>query len=846
MMDGGRGRIRASSTERVTRLDRGWAIGEAAPGSISGPAALSAAGLSWLPIEAPSTVAAALRGAGAWNLDGASRRFDASDWWYRTTFRAPPPDPGEELWLACDGIATNADVWLNGEQVLEVEGMFTAHAVRMDHLIGVDNDLLICCRSLETALGARRPRPRWRVPMLEQQQLRWHRTTLLGRTPGWSPPVAPVGLWRGIRLEYRRGVAVTDVRIDARGDGRLVASCRAAAGDPSSATRICLHLTGAARAHAIPLLPVSHDGLFAADVRLDEISSWYPHTHGASPLYEARLEVEHPSGAAELSLGAVGFRTVTRVGSQNDFGVAINDVPVFARGACWTPIDPVSLGASDEEIATAIRTVVDGGMNMLRVSGTMTYESDAFLDACDAHGIMLWQDFMFANMDYPDDPRFVQQVEVEVQQQLARWQGRPSLTVLCGNSEGEQQAAMWGAERSRWSAPLFADRLATLSREWCPGVPYVPSSATGGDFPHQSSAGPSSYYGVGAYLRDESDARRAEVRFASECLAFANIPSAEALARSPVLRSARVHHPAWKARTPRDLGAGWDFDDVRDHYLARLFGVDALTVRYADHERYLELGRVVTGELMARVFTEWRRRRSITQGGLVLFLRDLWDGAGWGLLDASGAPKPAWHFVRRALAPIAVGITDEGTNGLAVHLVNDRPVALEGVLELRLYRDGESRVDSGSRRVSIAPHDAIELNAVALLERFIDVNAAYRFGPASHNVVVATLRDTSGALLSQALHLPSEWPAARERDVGLVADVQPLDEHRFALTVESRRLAMAVRVNVPGFTCTDDFFHVVPQVGQRLVLQRTSGDAPPRGSLHPLNAAASTPVMFER
>jgi len=41
-----------------------------------------------------------------------------------------------------------------------------------------------------------------------------------------------------------------------------------------------------------------------------------------------------------------------------------------------------------------------------------------------------------------------------------------------------------------------------------PDVPYWPSSAHGGAFPHQANVGSTSYYGVGACLRAPEDARR--------------------------------------------------------------------------------------------------------------------------------------------------------------------------------------------------------------------------------------------------------------------------------------------------------------------------------------------------
>ena len=632
-----RGRIRSVSGQSV-ELCASWELCATAPEAFADPVALAAASPTWLPAAVPSTVASTLRASGAYSLDGSVRRFDAEEFWYRTRFRCAPPESDEAVVLVCEGLATVADVYLNGRLLFSSQDMFVEHEHRIDELLNgdatSDNELAIRFRSLDALLTARRPRPRWRAPMVENQQLRWFRTTLLGRTPGWSPPAAPVGPWRPIRIERRRVLDVSDVRLRATVEQRVGvldvsceirvltrakgASVAAAPSQTATTLEVELEVEHGAVKHRASL---HRDGeRWVGRLEIPEAELWWPHTHGKPAQHVARLRVRGQR-AVDVELGAVGFRTLELQRAPEDgFALRINGVRVFCRGACWTPLDPVSLQASPEAITAAIEQARAAGMNMLRVGGTMVYEDDAFFDACDRAGMLVWQDFMFANMDYPEgDAAFDACVTVEANQLLARIQGRPCVVVLCGNSEGEQQAAMWGAPRELWSPALFHAMLAAVSSERCPDVPYWPSSAHGGSFPHQPTVGTTSYYGVGAYLRPLDDARRSEVRFASECLAFANVPEPSGVAAMPGGLSSRVHHPTWKSRTPRDLGAGWDFDDVRDHYLSTLFGVDALRLRYADHDRYLALSRVVTGEVMASTFSEWRRRRSRTAGGLVWF-----------------------------------------------------------------------------------------------------------------------------------------------------------------------------------------------------------------------------------
>src|SRR5258706_7514737 len=204
-------------------LGEGWSIRAAEPGEFANPEALPADG--WQPVAMLGTVAACERDGGRWSLDHPrARSFDAQDWWYRLQFDLAAPVDGAgaaPLRLCFDGLATLAEVWLNGQSILSSDNMFVAHACTLapEQLRESGNELTMLFRSLDHELTRRRPRPAWRVPMIEQQQLRWFRTTLLGRTPGWSPPAAPVGPWREIRLERAIGVQLGTKHLRATLDG---------------------------------------------------------------------------------------------------------------------------------------------------------------------------------------------------------------------------------------------------------------------------------------------------------------------------------------------------------------------------------------------------------------------------------------------------------------------------------------------------------------------------------------------------------------------------------------------------------------------------------------------------
>ncbi len=842
-------RVRAASNDTIEPLSEGWQLSEARLGSgpvPTSPSEVWPAPRAWSSALCPGTVASALRAQGEWDWSS-TRHFDGSDWWYRTRFASAPCAPGESLSLELGGLATIADVWLNGTHVLRSENMFCAHALDVSPLIAAENELLVRFSALDVALGARRPRPRFKTRLIEKQQLRWFRTTLLGRIPGWTPPVTAVGPWRGAQLVRRRDFVVQRVSLRSRIEGgrALVRASLELELLGATVERAALHVGE----HSIPLQATLAGHLFLdAELELPDAERWWPHGYGSQRRYPARIVLGTSDGRShELDFDPLAFRSLRLDTANGRFALVVNDHEIRCRGACWTPTDVVSLNDEVSTLAT-VQQAHAAGMNMLRVGGTMVYECDAFYEACDALGILVWQDFMFANCDYPaEDAEFGASVTREAEQFLSRCETRACLAVLCGNSEIEQQMAMLGLPRDSWQSPLFEQLLRGIAGAQRPDVPYITSTPTGGALPFQANTGLTHYYGVGAYLRPLDDARRAEVKFTSECLAFANIPEESTVAQVLGDGPAPFHHPRWKVRSPRDNGAGWDFDDVRDHYTKLLFGVEPSAVRYEDPERALALGRVTSGEVMARTLGEWRRAASPCRGALLWFLRDLWPGAGWGVIDSRGLPKAAYYFVKRAMQARALFLSDEGLNGLSLHVVNDSEAPLVAELELQLIRNGAVRVATGSARLELPGRSALEQSCATLFEHFIDLTHAYRFGPRQYDVAVAQLRDAeSGAQISQVSYFPGGFSAERSEDLGLEATLRAVSDREWRLRLSCTRFAQAIAIDLPGFTPEDAYFDLLPGLPRELSVVAQQPGSAPRGFVHALNAQGPTRINVSK
>lgn len=790
-----------------------WLLAATDCDQYSSPSELSGE-LIWVETKIPSTVAESIQNCE--HYGHLLEHIESKDWWFQCSFDVDDLTNEATPKLILSGLATLAEVWLNDEKILDANNMFVEHSIALENIKPTNNQLLICFRSLEKKFSTRYPRPGWKTKLVNNQNLRWARTSLLGRIPGWTPPVVAVGPWLPMRLET--GVYFEKLVLKTKYEGEM-----------GLVDFSCDLLNAASVSNAELIIggdsfPLQANEKETGEIKLETKTNfsqpelWWPHTHGTSKTYPATLKVQTKQQTFEWPIGPIGFRNIRVNQEAEKFHIIVNGKTVFCRGACWTINDNITLSGDQELLEQQLLQFKQAGGNMVRIVGTMIYESENFYQLCSKHGIMVWQDFMFANMDYPfTDTEFRDSVDKEVEQQIKRLVKHPSLIMLCGNSEVQQQIAMLGFSAEHQNIEFYDEQLANQVEE--SNISYVPSSPFGGDLPFHVNQSLSHYYGVGAYQCSIPEVRSHDVKFTSECLGFANIP--QEFVRNKVLNGdiPKIHNPVWKAATPRDSGTGWDFEDIRDFYLKQEYWVEPNKLRYEDPEKYLQLSELVTGKMMGQTFAEWRSVHSSCMGGLVWFFKDIQLGAGWGIFDSLGYPKACFYELKKHWQPIELVLTNESINGVDAHIINESEKVLTGQLIVKLINLQGRITTEAKQDIKIESFHSTRVNLESVLGGFNDIAYAYRFGPASHRAICVELQDELKVLAEAVLDIDKGVPQI-DYQAELDYQLSAVDESTYELSVTADKYLIAVTIKTPGFIAEDNFFNLIPNTRKKIVLKR--------------------------
>ena len=422
-------------------------------------------------------------------------------------------------------------------------------------------------------------------------------------------------------------------------------------------------------------------------VRVASPHLWWPNGMGAPDLHEAAITIDaHLPGpcrgtrfqqaVARQEGIRFGIRTVavdeSPVASspaveagetERRFVLRINEEPVFCKGGNWIPSDSLYLRISDEKYQTLVEEAARSGYNMLRIWGGGFYETERFHDLCDAAGLLVWQDLMFACSAFPDHLAwFREECAAEITHQAIRLRNHPGLVLWSGNNEIHTAFDGWW-EGSDILLPyggmrIWNDIAPRLLHQFSPDTPYWNSSPYGGLRPGNPSSGDVHHWGE-CMMNPDMEKRieptefdKVTAKFVSE-YGYIGPCRRSSIERyhggEPVVRDG----PVWREHN-NTFEKDTVLAGIRKHYL----DPDEL-----DLEAYLLYAGLCQG-LMYGYSLEALRARPLCAGAIYWMYNDTWGETGWTTIDYYLQRKISFPFVRRAFAPVKL-ILRPGTEDAA-------------------------------------------------------------------------------------------------------------------------------------------------------------------------------------
>jgi hypothetical protein len=492
----------------------------------AGPAEISRVGFDdreWLPATVPGTVVS------SWLDDGAipdpaydnnmmmlSDSFFYADFWYRDEFVAPPATAGQRTWLDFNGVNWKADVYLNGESIGRIEGGFIRGRFDVTGKIrpGMQNALAV--RIIKNASPGSVKEKTLESPDPNGGALGADDSTYHA-TAGWDwiPSVRgrDIGIWSDVHLDVTGGVTIENPLVStalplpdtSRADVTIEATLRNSDSKPVAGS-----LRG--RFGAVDLeVPVTLEAgavrtVKFAPLRLENPKLWWPAGYGQPNLYDVELSFVADGEVSDRTAFKAGVKQYTYSVEDETLKIWINGRRFIARGGNWG-FPELLLRYRGREYDWAVRYHRDQNFTMIR-DWVGQVGDDAFYDACDKYGIVVWQDFWLANpMDgpNPNDPEMFLKNAADY---ILKIRNHPSIGLYVGRNEGNPPEPIESGLRK-------------LTASLHPNSYYISNSA----FPPVSGGGPYATQAAKFYFE-----HRATTRLHSE-LGMPNVPTMDSIRR---------------------------------------------------------------------------------------------------------------------------------------------------------------------------------------------------------------------------------------------------------------------------------------------------------------------------
>ena len=777
---------------------------------------------TWRPTAVPTSVHTALLKTGQIEdpFYGANEEklqwIEQKDWEFQCTFDVDAVTlERKHVELIFRGLDTYAQVYLNDSLILEANNMFRTWQVEVKkHLQPTGNRLHIYFESpvkkVETDwknLGYELPGGIRTMTRKAQFHYGWD----------WGPRFAGCGIlkqpellaWDDFLLE---NVFVTPQRISE--DEAVVVARFRYRSEISGDVTIAFKESKSKSIEHRQIYPGVHEDSVTYTVRDPKL--WWCAGMGEPHLYDFTLDIKLDSRTLDTRDIRTGIRTIELVTEPDAVGETfyfkLNGKPVFTKGANYIPQDIFQDRVTPAQYKRLLDDAAEANMNMLRVWGGGIYEDDLFYQLCDARGILVWQDFMYACAMYPGSGSFLKNAAAEAYEQIERLRQHPSLALWCGNNENNEAWHNWGwqmqfTETQReqlWRdyKTLFNDILPTYVSNYGGDIPYWESSPRYGRAnPKSITEGDSHYWGVW-HSEEPFEVFNTKVpRYMSE-YGFQSFPDWATIESftKPDERELESKVMLTHQKHPRG-------NALIAEYLKRDFRVPR------NFEDFVYVSQLLQAEGMRTGIEAHRRNKPYCMGTLYWQLNDVWPVASWSSIDYYGRWKALHYYVREAYRPV-VALPCVDDNILKVYASSDLPGDTAVSIQVRaLTLDGKVLSDVVQSEVTVRP-DSSRMIWQGYLKTMLDRHKE------DDVVVDIVLRNNAGQVLSRRLFylVPPRKLSLSRTEVQV--QVKQVNDG-YELTLQSAKLAKNVylRSEAEG-RFSDNYFDLLPGE-RRTVLFKT-------------------------
>ena len=753
--------------------------------------------------------------------------IDKEDWIYETRFSlSSDMMQKENMDLVFEGLDTYADVYLNDECILKADNMFRRWSLPVKQYIKEGDNVLKIYFHSPIKIDV----PKWdalpyHYPASNDQSenggLLNKKISIFARKAGyhygwdWGPRLVTSGIWRPVYIKAWSDSRINDVFIEQK---QVNASKAVIAGHielnaDKEMNDVTVTVTDEATGKILGKQQTNlKKGINQVTVNfaLSKPKLWWSNGLGEPYLYRFRTDVTANKEILDSKTEKVGIRSL-KVVHQPDkdghtFYIELNGRPVFAKGANYIPCDNFLPRVTPDIYKKTILDAANANMNMLRVWGGGTYESDLFYDLCDEHGIMIWQDFMFACSMYPAEGELLENIRQEAIDNVKRLRNHTCIALWCGNNECQDAWLGWG-----WKLEIekqskeYADKvwaqyqqqyhvtLPEVVKEYAPETFYWPSSpfAFEGE-PSGTTDGDRHYWSVWHGKVPISDYNKEKSRFFSE-YGFQSFPEFESVKRYA------PNPEDWDIRSEVMMShqrGGDHANGLIETYLLNEYKTPH------NFQSFLYMNHVLQGDAIKTAIEAHRRQMPYNMGTLFWQHNDCWPVASWASRDYYGRWKAQHYYARKAFEDILISpIVEE--DELKVYGVSDRIKGASGKLQVQVCRFDGKIIHDWSKHVSVGGNTSQVYFSAPLTEVLKDTEKGDVY-------VRVVYTDKSGKVYDNNYYLGKQKEMNYPK-VNLTTEVQPM-AGGYEVTVSSDKFARAVFLSIADNESlySDNYFDIQP------------------------------------